>query len=120
MLNICRENYIALDVYLSSTDVFITKQFPSKSMTELLCEYYIFHNLFFSKSFVVLFNNILDFAADFGGQLGLFLGASVLTIVEFLEYFITKCYRCSHLHATHRHKTVKPAAAEPQTHNGHI
>ncbi len=31
-------------------------------------------------------------SADIGGQLGLFMGISFVTLVEFCQYFIRKCY----------------------------
>lgn len=44
------------------------------------------------------------FPGDIGGQMGLFIGASILTILEILDYiyevfhYITK--RCKHAHIT--------------------
>lgn len=49
-------------------------------------------NLLFIKKHN-LFNFITDFiTADVGGQLGLFCGASMITIIEIIEYIFTNFY----------------------------
>ena len=40
------------------------------------------------NSFVHLYFQIPDFLADAGGQMGMFLGASFLSLVEFLEWLL--------------------------------
>ena len=35
---------------------------------------------------------MLNFSGNIGGQMGLFIGASMITIFEFFEYFIMKGY----------------------------
>ena len=45
---------------------------------------------------------LVSISADIGGQLGLFVGASVITICEFLEYCIVKCSIIWRYHRTKR------------------
>nr|XP_006009097.1 PREDICTED: acid-sensing ion channel 5 [Latimeria chalumnae] len=61
-----RQNLVYIDVAYQDLNYKMTQQQKALTATELL--------------------------ADIGGQLGLFCGASVITIIEVLEYLITKSY----------------------------
>lgn len=45
----------------------------------------------FSKSSIP-FLQLADFASDIGGQLGLWIGFSMLTVAEFFEFFALLCF----------------------------
>ena len=63
---------------------------------------YIRRNLLELKVFFRSFNvetveqlrsyTLSSFVADIGGQMGLFLGASLITLSEFLEFIVTSIY----------------------------
>lgn len=48
----------------------------------------VLKSFLFNASLVCFF---LSLAADVGGQLGLFCGASMITVIEILEYIVTNC-----------------------------
>uniref|UniRef100_UPI00398E3DC2 acid-sensing ion channel 5-like n=1 Tax=Pristiophorus japonicus TaxID=55135 RepID=UPI00398E3DC2 len=61
-----RENFVHIDIAYKDLNYEMTQQQKALSVTELI--------------------------GDIGGQLGLFCGGSVITIIEILEYLLTKSY----------------------------
>lgn len=63
-----KSNVMVLRIYFGGMEYTLTEQQPAMSTGQLI--------------------------ADIGGQLGLFLGASLITVVEFLEFFILTAWYC--------------------------
>ena len=72
------KDFSKINVYVSNTDVFLTTEEPAMTVTDLI--------------------------SDIGGQLGVWIGVSVLTIAEVLEILITIVIACSRKRNAKRNK----------------
>ena len=54
----------------------------------LICDTYVHTASIFNLVTTICYQQIEDFVSDIGGQLGLWIGFSVLTVAEFVELFM--------------------------------
>ena len=100
---ICRKNFLDLRIYYQELNYDFLEEIPAYTPSDYGCKYLDFiKNMYVAQVHSFKFIQIVlhVFSADVGGMLGLCLGASILTLLEFLEFSIgvsTGIYRSKFL-----------------------